>query len=190
MMLKEKFRKEIAPALQKVLGLSNPMETPRVVKIVVNMGFDAGTDKDVLKALVQDLAMLTGQKPIVTKARRSISNFKVRQGMAIGAKVTLRGNRMYDFLERLIHLALPRIRDFRGVSAHGFDGRGNYSFGLADQTIFPEIDPDNIKQLQGMNVTVVTTAKTDEACRRLLEMLGMPFAGAPAVRTPQETGVG
>ncbi len=176
MLLKETYRKTVAPELQKRLGLKNRMQVPRLDKIIVNMGFDAAIDKDALKALTRDLAMISGQKPVVTKSRKSISNFKIRQGMNVGAKVTLRGERMYDFLERLTSLALPRIRDFRGVPARGFDSRGNYSMGLTEQTIFPEIDPDGVKQIQGMNITIVTTARTDEHCKQLLALLGLPFA--------------
>jgi large subunit ribosomal protein L5 len=177
MLLKETYKKTVVPELQKRLALANRMQVPRLEKIILNMGFDAALDKDALKALTQDLAMISGQKPVVTKSRKSISNFKIRQGMNVGAKVTLRGPRMYDFLERLVQLTLPRIRDFRGVPAKGFDGRGNYSMGLTEQTIFPEIDPDSVKKVQGMNITIVTTAKTDEHCKQLLAMLGMPFAG-------------
>jgi len=175
MLLKETYRKQVAPELQKRLGLKNRMQVPRLDKIILNMGFDAAIDKDALKALTHDLALISGQKPVVTKSRKSISNFKIRQGMNVGAKVTLRGERMYDFLERLTSLALPRIRDFRGVPARGFDSRGNYSMGLTEQTIFPEIDPDSVKQVQGMNITIVTTARTDDQCKQLLALLGVPF---------------
>jgi large subunit ribosomal protein L5 len=178
MLLKETFREKIAPELQKRLGLTNRMQVPRLDKIILNMGFDAAIDKDVLKVLTGELAMISGQKPVVTKSRKSISNFKVRKGMNVGAKVTLRGTRMYDFLERLVHLSLPRIRDFRGVPARGFDSRGNYSMGLTEQTIFPEIDPDSVKTVQGMNITIVTTARTDEHCKQLLALLGVPFASS------------
>ncbi len=174
--LKEKYLREIAPELQKELGCRNSMEAPRLRKIVVNMGFDTSVDKDVLNACAKDLAQLAGQKPVMIKARKSISNFKLREGMTIGAKVTLRRDRMYDFLERLIHTAFPRIRDFRGVAPGGFDGRGSYSFGLQDQTVFPEIDPDEVKRVQGMNITMVTSAADDDGARRLLTMMGMPFA--------------
>jgi large subunit ribosomal protein L5 len=176
MLLKETYKTTIVPELQKRLALANRMQVPRMEKIILNMGFDAAMDKDVMKVLTQELAVISGQRPVVTKSRKSISNFKVREGMNVGAKVTLRGPRMYDFLERLVHLTLPRIRDFRGVPAKGFDGRGNYNMGLTEQTIFPEIDPDSVKTVQGMNITIVTTAKTDEHCKQLLAMLGMPFA--------------
>ncbi len=180
MLLKETYREKVVPALQKQLGLTNKMQVPRLDKIVLNMGFDAAIDKDVLKTLTGELALISGQKPVVTKSRKSISNFKLRQGMNVGAKVTLRGTRMYDFLERLVHLSFPRIRDFRGVPARGFDSRGNYSMGLTEQTIFPEIDPDSVKTVQGMNITIVTTARTDEHCKQLLTLLGMPFASSGA----------
>lgn len=176
MRLKEKYKKDVVPALIKSLGLSNVMEAPRLRKIVINMGFDAAVDKDAIKAATEELAMLSGQKPVVTKARKSISNFKIRAGMNVGAKVTLRGDRMFDFLERMNGLALPRIRDFRGVSAKGFDGKGNYSMGIQEQTIFPEIDPDSVKRVQGMNITICTSARTDDEARQLLTMLGVPFA--------------
>jgi large subunit ribosomal protein L5 len=142
------------------------------------MGFNASLDKDTLKALGEDLARITGQRPVVTRARQSISNFKLRKGMPCGARVSLRGRRMYEFLERLVHAALPRIRDFRGLSPRGFDGRGSYSFGLSEQTVFPEMDPDQVKRTQGMNVTIVTSAKADDEARALLTQLGLPFAGA------------
>jgi large subunit ribosomal protein L5 len=178
MLLKETYKEKVVPELQKRLALKNRMQVPRLEKIILNMGFDAAMDKDVMKVLTKDLAMISGQKPVVTKSRKSISNFKIRQGMNVGAKVTLRGPRMYDFLERLVHLTLPRIRDFRGVPARGFDSRGNYSMGLTEQTIFPEIDPDSVKTVQGMNITIVTSARSDEHCKQLLAMLGMPFAGS------------
>jgi large subunit ribosomal protein L5 len=181
MLLKETYKTKVVPELQKRLALKNRMQVPRLEKIILNMGFDAAMDKDVLKVLTQELAQISGQKPVVTKSRKSISNFKIRQGMNVGAKVTLRGPRMYDFLERLVHLSLPRIRDFRGVPAKGFDGRGNYSMGLTEQTIFPEIDPDSVKSVQGMNITIVTSARSDEHCKQLLALLGMPFAGAVTV---------
>ena len=174
--LKDKYRSEVVPALAKTLGMENPMQVPRLKKIVINMGFDASVDKDVVKAMADDLALIAGQTPIVTKARKSISNFKLREGMSVGAKVTLRGQRMYDFLERMIHAALPRIRDFRGVSPTAFDGRGNYTLGIQEQIIFPEINPDEVKRTQGMDITIVTSARTDEAARELLGMLGVPFA--------------
>ncbi len=174
--LKEKYKKEIVPALMKSLGCKNVMQTPRLLKVTLNMGFNSSMDKDMIKAVAEDLAAITGQRPVITKARKSISNFKLRKGMPVGAKVTLRGSRMFEFLERLIHATLPRIRDFRGLSPKGFDGRGSYTFGLMEQTIFPEIDPDKVKKVQGMNVTVVTSAQTDEQARELLALLGIPFA--------------
>ena len=173
--MKEKYQKEVAPALQEVLGVSNPMMVPRVSKVVVNMGIGI-VDKDTQKRLLEELGQITGQRPVARKARNSISNFKLREGMVIGAKVTLRQERMYAFLDRLIQAALPRIRDFRGVPKKGFDGHGNYTLGLKEQTIFPEIDPNHSGAAQGMDITIVTTAKTDSAARELLTLLGMPFA--------------
>ena len=174
--LREKYQKDIAGRLMKSLGLRNPMEVPRLSKVVLNMGFNASLDKDTIKALTEDLARIAGQRPVTTVARKSISNFKLREGMPIGAKVTLRGQRMYEFAERLIHAALPRIRDFRGVSPKGFDGRGSYTMGVREQSVFAEINPDDVKKTQGMDITFVTTAKTDQAARELLALLGMPFA--------------
>ncbi len=174
--LKDKFDKEIAPALAKELGMSNPMAIPRLHKVVVNMGVGEATQNTkMLDPLVRDLGEITGQKPVVTKAKKSIAAFKVREGMAIGAMVTLRGPRMYEFLDRLINIALPRVRDFRGVSSKSFDGRGNYTLGLRDQLIFPEIDYAKVDKLKGMNVTIVTTARDDNQARALLKHLGMPF---------------
>jgi large subunit ribosomal protein L5 len=174
--LKEKFDKEIAPALAKELGVTNPMAVPRLHKIVVNMGVGEATQNTkILDPLVRDLGEITGQKPVVTKAKKSIAAFKVREGMSIGAMVTLRGPRMYEFLDRLINIALPRVRDFRGVSTKSFDGRGNYTLGLRDQLIFPEIDYAKVDKLKGMNVTIVTTARDDNQARALLKHLGMPF---------------
>ncbi|HZU31361.1 MAG TPA: 50S ribosomal protein L5 [Candidatus Angelobacter sp.] len=174
--LKDKFDKEIAPALAKELGMSNPMAIPRLHKVVVNMGVGEATQNTkMLDPLVRDLGEITGQKPVVTKAKKSIAAFKVREGMAIGAMVTLRGPRMYEFLDRLINIALPRVRDFRGVSGKSFDGRGNYTLGLRDQLIFPEIDYAKVDKLKGMNVTIVTTARDDNQARALLKHLGMPF---------------
>ena len=174
--LKEKYSSEVVPALMKSLGCTNIMEVPRLQKVTLNMGFNSSVDKDVIKAVSDDLAKITGQRPVTTKARKSISNFKLRKGMPVGAKVTLRGPRMYEFMSRLIHAALPRIRDFRGLPVKGFDGRGSYTFGLQEQTIFPEIDPDSVKKVQGMNVTIVTSATTDSRARELLTLLGVPFA--------------
>ncbi len=174
--LKEKFDKEIAPALMKELGLKNPMAVPRLHKIVVNMGVGEATQNaKVLDPLVNDVGQITGQKPVVTRAKKSIAAFKVRAGMPIGAMVTLRGNRMYEFMDRLVNIALARVRDFRGVSTKSFDGRGNYTLGLRDQLIFPEIDYAKVDKLKGMNVTIVTTARDDNQARALLKQLGMPF---------------
>ena len=174
--LKEKYDKEVRPKLQEALGLGNLLRVPRLEKIVVNMGMGI-KDKDVLKAHTDQLALITGQKPQVTKARKSISNFKLRGGMSIGAKVTLRGARMYEFLDRLISAALPRIRDFRGLPRNSFDGRGSYTMGIREQTVFPEIDPNHAGPVQGMDITIVTTAEDDREAFELLKMLGLPFAG-------------
>ena len=174
--LKDRFQKEIAPALQKELGLKNPMAVPRLHKVVVNMGVGEATQNTkVTDPLANDLGQITGQKPVITKAKKSIAAFKVREGMSIGAMVTLRGDRMYEFLDRLINVALPRVRDFRGVSTKSFDGRGNYTLGLRDQLIFPEIDYAKVDKLKGMNVTIVTTARDDNQARALLKHMGMPF---------------
>ncbi len=175
--LLELYKKEIVKKLKDAGKYKNPMEVPRVVKIVVNMSVNASADRDTLKAVAEELGQITGQKPVITNARKSIANFKLREGMPIGAKVTLRGVMMYEFLERLITAGLPRIRDFRGVPRK-FDGRGNFTLGLKEQTIFPEIQPDHIKKTQGMDITIVTTAKTDDAARELLQLLGVPFANA------------
>jgi len=174
--LKEKYVKEVVPQLMKELGITNPMRVPRLVKVVVNMGIGIA-EKDAMKIHVEELARITGQKPVITKAKKSISNFKLREGMSIGAKVTLRGNRMYEFMDRMISAALPRIRDFRGLPTDSFDGRGNYTMGIKEQTIFPEIDPNNVSAVQGMDITVVTGTEEDREARELLKMLGMPFAG-------------
>ena len=174
--MKENYRNNIVPALIKKFNYQNPMEVPKLDKIVINMG--VGEAKDNPKALegaVQDLTIISGQKPIITKAKKSIANFKVREGMSIGCKVTLRGDRMYDFADRLISLALPRVRDFRGVSADSFDGRGNYALGIKEQLIFPEISYDKIDKVRGMDIIFVTTAKTDEEAKELLAQMGMPF---------------
>jgi large subunit ribosomal protein L5 len=174
--LKQKFDKEIAPALMKELGLKNPMAVPRLHKIVVNMGVGEATQNaKVLDPLVNDVGQITGQKPVVTRAKKSIAAFKVREGMPIGAMVTLRGDRMYEFMDRLVNIALARVRDFRGVSTKSFDGRGNYTLGLRDQLIFPEIDYAKVDKLKGMNVTIVTTARDDNQARALLKHMGMPF---------------
>jgi large subunit ribosomal protein L5 len=174
--LRMRYIDEVVPALQREFGYANPMQIPRVDKIVVNIGLgEAIQNAKALDAAVADLAQITGQKPIVTRAKRSIAQFRLRTGMPIGAKVTLRGLRMYDFLERTVRLALPRIRDFRGITPRSFDGRGNFSIGLREQLVFPEIDYDKIDRLRGLEISIVTTAKTDEEGLKLLELLGMPF---------------
>ena len=173
--LKDLYKNEVAPKLREKLGLDNPMLVPRLTKIVINMGFGI-VEKDVQKKLVDELAAITGQHPMLCKARKSVSNFKLREGMIVGAKVTLRGDRMYEFLERLSRITLPRIRDFRGIPGRGFDGRGNYTFGLKDQTTFPEIDATPVPCEKGMDITICTTGD-DKSARALLEMLGVPFAG-------------
>ena len=174
--LKERFQTEIVPALMKSLNLTNVMQVPRVQKVVINIGLGEALDNPKsIDAAVGDLLKIAGQKPVVTKARTSIANFKLREGRAIGAKVTLRGGRMWDFLDRLMNIALPRTRDFRGVPADAFDGRGNYTLGLREQLVFPEIEYDKIDKLRGLEVTIVTTAGNDDGARQLLAMLGMPF---------------
>ena len=175
--LRDRYAAEVVPALTKQFEYGNPMEVPRLSKIVVNVGLgEALTNAKAIDAAVGDLAAITGQKPIVTRAKRSIAQFRVRTGNPIGLKVTLRGQRMWDFLERLTMLALPRIRDFRGIPSKSFDGRGNYSLGLREQVAFPEIDYDKVDRLRGLEISIVTTAKSDEESKRLLELLGMPFA--------------
>ena len=175
--LQEKYLSEVVPALQDKFQYKNVMEIPKLEKVVINMGVgEAVTNSKALESAVGDMTKIAGQKPVITKAKKSIANFKVRQGMALGAKVTLRGDRMYYFLDKLMNLALPRVRDFRGVSATAFDGRGNYALGLKEQLIFPEIEYDKIDKLRGMDIIVVTTAKTDEEARELLKLLGMPFS--------------
>lgn len=176
--LQEKYKKEMVPALREMGGYANPMQVPRILQVVVNMGIKATVEKDMWKFLVDDLAKITGQKPLITKSRKSIANFKLREGMPVGLKVTLRGTRMFEFLDRLVSAALPRIRDFRGISAHSFDGKGNYNFGLREQMIFPEIDPDRVKMVQGMNITLTTSAKTDKEALELLKLFGFPFESA------------
>jgi large subunit ribosomal protein L5 len=174
--LRLRYRQEAMPALQREFGYANPMQIPRLEKVVVNIGLgEAIQNAKALDAAVGDLTQITGQKPIVTRAKRSIAQFRLRTGMPIGAKVTLRGQRMYDFLERTMRLALPRIRDFRGITPRSFDGRGNFSLGLREQLVFPEIDYDKIDRLRGMEISIITTARTDEEGRKLLELLGMPF---------------
>lgn len=174
--LRERFEKEVRPALVKELGLKNPMQAPRVDKVVVNMGLgEAIQNGKILDASLEQLSAITGQKPVVTKARKSIANFKLREGQSIGAMVTLRGDRAYEFLDRLLNVALPRVRDFRGVSPKAFDGKGNYTLGVKEQIIFPEINYDRVEKIKGLNITVVTTARNDEEGRALLRHLGMPF---------------
>lgn len=174
--LKEQYENELRSELQKKLGIDNVMEIPRIEKIVLNMGLgDAVQNPKVVEKAAQELTMICGQKAVVTRAKKSIATFKLRAGMPIGARVTLRKDRMYDFLSKLINIALPRVRDFRGVSTKGFDGRGNYSMGVTEHIIFPEIDYDKIDQIRGLNVTIVTTAKTDTDARALLDAIGMPF---------------
>jgi large subunit ribosomal protein L5 len=174
--LREKYTNELKAAVQKELGLANVMAVPRIEKIVINMGLGEATQNNkILDPLVSDLAAVTGQKPVMTKAKKSIAQFKVREGQSIGAMVTLRGESMFEFLDRLISVALPRVRDFKGVSSKSFDGRGNYTLGLRDQLIFPEIDYSKVEKLKGMNVTIVTTAKDDNSARVLLKHFGMPF---------------
>ncbi len=175
--LKDSYRNEVIPALMKEFGYRNVMEVPRLEKIVVNVGVgEALQNAKALDHTVQDITTITGQQPIVTRAKKSIAGFKLREGMTVGVKVTLRGNRMYDFLDRLCNVALPRRRDFRGISPDSFDGRGNYTLGLREQLVWPEIDYDSIDKVRGMEISIVTTAKTDEEGRHLLQLLGMPFA--------------
>lgn len=174
--LYEHYKKAVVEQLMKDGKYTNRMEVPKVEKVVVNMGINSNHEKDVLAEAQQELATITGQKPVVTKAKKSISNFKVRKDMPVGAKVTLRGARMYEFLERFFNAALPRIRDFRGVNPRGFDGRGNFTMGVRDQTIFPEVELDKIKHNLGMDVTIVTTASTDAEAKELLKLMGMPFS--------------
>ena len=174
--LKERYQSEVAPALKKEFGYGNVMAIPKIEKIVVNMGLGEATQNaKIVDIGADEVARITGQKPVTTRAKKSIAQFKVRKGMPIGAMVTLRGERMWDFLDRLISVALPRVRDFRGVSAKGFDGRGNYTLGLKDQLLFPEIDYMKVDKARGMNISVVTTAKSDQESRKLLQLLGMPF---------------
>jgi len=174
--LRDKYKNEIAPALAKEFDIKNPMAIPRIEKVVVNMGLgEASGNSKILDVAADELRAITGQKPVITKAKKSIAAFKLRQGMNIGSMVTLRGERMYEFLDRLISVALPRVRDFRGVSAKAFDGRGNYTLGVREQLIFPEIDFNKVDKTSGMNITIVTTAKSDDQARSLLKSLGMPF---------------
>uniref|UniRef100_A0A7C4KYL1 Large ribosomal subunit protein uL5 n=1 Tax=Bellilinea caldifistulae TaxID=360411 RepID=A0A7C4KYL1_9CHLR len=174
--LKEKYQNEVVPALMKELDLHNVMQVPRITKVVVNIGLGEALDNPkALEAASSDLAKITGQKPVITKARKSIAAFKLREGRAIGTMVTLRGERMWTFLDRLMNIVLPRVRDFRGVSAEAFDGRGNYTLGLREQIIFPEIEYDKVDKVRGMEITIVTTAPTDDQAVKLLQLLGMPF---------------
>jgi large subunit ribosomal protein L5 len=174
--LKKRYRDEVRPSLQSSLGIANVMQVPGVVKVVVNMGVgDAARDAKLIDGAVRDLSLITGQKPTVRRATKSIAQFKLREGMPIGAKSTLRGDRMWEFIDRLVSIALPRIRDFRGLSPRQFDGRGNYTFGVNEQSIFHEIDPDRIDRVRGMDITIVTTAENDDAGRALLRGLGFPF---------------
>ena len=174
--LRERYQNEVVPGLMKTLNLSNLMQVPRLEKIVVNIGLGEALDNaKALDAAVNDLSIITGQRPLVTRARKSIANFKLREGRIIGAKVTLRGERMWSFFDRLMNIALPRVRDFRGISPNSFDGRGNYTLGLREQLVFPEIDYDKIDKVRGMEVTIVTSAENDDHGRQLLQMLGMPF---------------
>jgi len=174
--LRTRYQKEVAPQIAKDFGIRNPMAVPRVEKIVLNMGMgEAIANSKILDTAVEELRSIAGQKPVITKAKKSIASFKLRQGMPIGVMVTLRGDRMYEFLDRLVSVALPRVRDFRGVSPKAFDGRGNYTIGVREQLIFPEIDFNKVDKLRGMNISIVTTAKNDEQARALLKALGMPF---------------
>lgn len=177
--LKEFYDQEVAPAMMKKFGYKNVMEIPKVAKVVINMGVsDAVGNPKSLDAAVADLTQISGQKPIVTKAKKSISAFKLREGMSIGTKVTLRGERMYHFVDKLLNVALARVRDFRGISPKAFDGRGNYTLGVKEQLIFPEMEYDKIDKIRGMDITIVTTAKTDEEARELLKLMGMPFSAS------------
>jgi large subunit ribosomal protein L5 len=174
--LKERYHKEVAPAIAKEFGIKNPMAVPRLEKIVVNMGMgEAIANAKILDTAADEVRAIVGQKPVITKAKKSIASFKLRQGMPIGVMVTLRGDRMYEFLDRLVSIALPRVRDFRGVSPKAFDGRGNYTIGVREQLIFPEIDFNKVEKMRGMNISIVTTARNDEQARALLRSLGMPF---------------
>ena len=176
--LKKLYQDEVAPALMQKFGYKSTMQIPRLEKIVLNVGCsEARENAKVLDAVVSDLAAITGQKAVVTKAKKSVANFKLREGMPIGAKVTLRGNKMWEFLDRLFNVALPRVRDFRGISADSFDGRGNYALGVKEQLIFPEIEYDKIDKIRGMDIVMCTTAQTDEEARELLKQIGAPFAG-------------
>ena len=174
--MKAKYEDRVAPELVKSQGYKNKMQVPKIKKIVLNLCVSTAHDRDALQAVADDLGKITGQRPVITKAKISVSNFKLREGMPIGAKVTLRNKRMYEFMDRLVNVALPRIRDFRGIPGSSFDGQGNYSMGLQEQTVFPEIDPDKVKKVHGMDVTFVTSAKSDVEARELLKLMGMPFS--------------
>ena len=175
--IKEKYLNEAVPALQQKFGYKNPMQIPKLSKIVINMGLgDCKDNPKALEVAVKELAAIAGQQPLVTKARKSVANFKLREGMNVGAKVTLRGSRMEEFMDKLVNIALPRVRDFRGVSDKAFDGRGNYALGIREQLLFPEIEYDKVDKIRGMEMIFVTTAQTDEECKELLRLLGMPFA--------------
>ncbi|MFO8191777.1 MAG: 50S ribosomal protein L5 [Bacillota bacterium] len=177
--MKKKYLEEVRPALAKQFVYKNIMQAPRIEKVVINMGLGEGKENPkILDAAVNDLSIITGQKPIITKARRSVASFKVREGMPIGCKLTLRGIRMYDFLDKLFNIALPRVRDFRGISPHSFDGRGNFTIGIKEQLIFPEIEYSQVERILGMDITIVTTAGSDEEARELLALMGMPFRAA------------
>src|SRR5437588_7746511 len=185
--LYEKYRSEVVPALKEKHKYSNPHQVPRMEKIVVNMGISAALEKSAIDDAAKDLALITGRKPAISKSRHSIANFKLREGQPIGCHVTLRRDVMYEFFDRLIATALPRIRDFRGLSARSFDGRGNFSLGVGDQTIFPEIELDKIKRQQGMDITIVTTAHSNDEALDLLKLMGMPFAESKPKEAPKET---
>lgn len=174
--LKEYYKTEVAPAIMKKFSYKSPMQIPKIEKVVINVGCGDGKDNPkVIEAIVNDMRLITGQAPVVVKAKKSVANFKLRQGMPVGVKVTLRSERMYEFIDRLFNVALPRVRDFRGISADSFDGRGNYSLGLKEQLIFPEIEYDKIDKIRGMDIAFVTTAKTDEEARELIALMGAPF---------------
>ncbi|MCD6545188.1 MAG: 50S ribosomal protein L5 [Thermotogae bacterium] len=174
--LKKIYDEEVVPTMMKEFGYKNKLQVPKLVKIVINMGIGEGSrNRDLIEQHAKELELIAGQKPVVTRAKRAISNFKIRKGMPVGVKVTLRGKNMYNFLYKFVNLALPKVRDFRGVNPNSFDGRGNFSMGVTEQLIFPEILPDQVKRIQGMDIIIVTTAKTNEEARRLLELLGMPF---------------
>lgn len=174
--MKARYNDVVAPELIKSQGYNNRMQVPKIRKIVLNLCVSLAHDRDALQAVADDLGKITGQKAVITKAKMSVSNFKLREGMSIGAKVTLRNDRMYEFMDRLVNVALPRIRDFRGINGNAFDGQGNYSMGMQEQTVFPEIDPDKVKKVHGMDITFVTSAKSDSEARDLLQLMGMPFA--------------